>query len=35
MAFATIQTYKIIADASDVIPYPLIQETFAFLEGNL
>jgi hypothetical protein len=33
--FATIQTQKSIEDTSDVITYPLIQETFAFVESNL
>ena len=35
IAFATIQTQKVIAFASDVITYPLIQEAFAFIESNL
>lgn len=35
MAFATLQTQEIIANVSDVITYPLIQETFAFVGSNL
>jgi hypothetical protein len=35
IGFATIQTQKSIEDTSDVITYPLIQETFAFVESNL
>jgi hypothetical protein len=35
IAFATIQTQKSIEITRDVITYPLIQETFAFVESNL
>jgi hypothetical protein len=35
ITLATIQTQKIIAYVSDVITYPLIQETFAFVKSNL
>jgi len=34
-ALAIIQTQKYWLQASDVITYPLIQETFAFVESNL
>jgi len=35
IAFATIQTQKQSRNGRDVITYPLIQETFAFVESNL
>ncbi|HEU4933640.1 MAG TPA: hypothetical protein VFT48_16260 [Pyrinomonadaceae bacterium] len=34
-ALATIQTQKHSLQVSDVITYPLIQETFALLESNV
>ena len=34
-ALATIQTSKNFLQVSDVITYPLIQETFAYVESNI